>query len=69
MKSNFVSFEGKEKFMELSLDAMEVLNENEFLLVKGGRSIIDISAMVNTGTGCECGPVNSGNGCKCFGSE
>lgn len=35
MKTNF---ESHEKFMQFNLDEIEVLNENEFLLVRGGKS-------------------------------
>jgi hypothetical protein len=59
MKSNF---ESKEKFMELSLETIEVLNEDEYLLVRGGKSSL---SSINNGNGCGCGPINNGNGCGC----
>ena len=55
--------ESKEKFMELSLEAIEVLNEKELLLVKGG--IRESPEITNEGTGCGCDIKNKGTGCGC----
>ena len=55
----------KEKFMELSLGEIEILNENEFFLIKGGQNE---SSVTNNGTGCGCQiilPTNNGTGCDC----
>jgi len=61
MKTNY---KPTEKFMELPLETIEVLNENEFLLVRGG--IAKAAANIeNSGAGCGCTVKNSGAGCGC----
>lgn len=59
MKTNF---KPTEKFMELPLETIEVLNENEFLLVRGGKSA---PAITNNATGCGCSITNNSAGCGC----